>query len=222
MMDERDEATAAELEMVEAIGRTLMSDPDHPSWSDARFLEWVAADAREESRHRRRRSSQKARGEALIARAHARRLRVKQGGAVSLVRDGASGSSRRRVPVVELGIAAGVGRELWDEPAEAWVELPNDTPAGEYVALRIVGDSMTPLMHTGDTVLVKRGPDTQRDTVIVARHPDDVYVCKRVSSVGRTSIELASLAPGRPPITIPRDARFVVGTVVLVWCTHRQ
>ena len=35
-MDERDEATAAELEMVEAIGRTLMRDPDHPAWSDAR------------------------------------------------------------------------------------------------------------------------------------------------------------------------------------------
>src|SRR4051812_196698 len=223
MMDERDEATAAELEVVEVIGRALMRDPDHPSWSDARFLEWLAADAREESRHGRRRSSARLRGEALIARAHARRLRVKQGGAVPLVRGNVpEQSSRRAVPVVELGIAAGVGRELWDEPAEAWVELPNDTPAGEYVALRVVGDSMAPLMHTGDTVLVKRGADTQRDTVIVARHPDDGYVCKRVSRVQRTSIELASLAAGRPPITIPRDARLVVGTVVLVWCTHRQ
>ena len=222
-MDERDEATAADLEMVEAIGRTLMRDPDHPAWSDARFLEWLAADAREESRHGRRRSSPQVRGEALIARAHARRLRVKQGGAVPLVRGGVSNlSSGRTVPVVELGIAAGVGRELWDEPVEAWVELPNDTPAGEYVALRVVGDSMAPLMHTGDTVLVKRGAETQRDTVIVARHPDDGYVCKRVRRVLRTSIELASLAPGRPPITIPRDARLVVGTVVLVWCTHRQ
>src|SRR5205085_211879 len=114
-----------------------MRDPDHPAWSDARFLEWLAADAREESRHGRRRSSPQVRGEALIARAHARRLRVKQGGAVPLVRGGVSNlSSGRTVPVVELGIA--------------------------------------------------------------------------------------SLAPGRPPITIPRDARLVVGTVVFVWCTHRQ
>lgn len=221
-MDERDEATAGELEMVETIGRALLRDPDHPSWSDARFLEWLAADAREESRHGRRRSSPRVRGEALIARAHARRLRVTQRGVVPLLRGVAEKSARRAVPVVELGIAAGVGRELWDEPAEAWVELPDDTPAGEYVALRVVGDSMAPLMHTGDTVLVKRGADTQRDTVIVARHPDDGYVCKRVSGVQRTSIELASLAPGRPPITIPRDARLVVGTVVLVWCTHRE
>src|SRR5436305_4361512 len=128
MMDERDEATAADLEMVEAIGRTLMRDPDHPSWSDARFLEWLAADAREESRHGRRHSSPRVRGEALIARSHARRLRVKQAGAVPLLRgvgvpEKASG---RAVPVVELGIAEGGGPALRDEPAEAWVELPSD------------------------------------------------------------------------------------------------
>jgi hypothetical protein len=40
--------------------------------------------------------------------------------------------------------------------------------------------------------------------------------------VRRTSIELASLAPGLAPIAIPRDPRLVVGTVMLVWCTHRQ
>ena len=223
MMDERDDATV-DLETAEAIGRVLLRDPDHPSWSDARFLDWLAADAREETRHRGRlsRESVRARGERVIARVHARRLRVAQAGLPPLSRTHDVGSTAdRRAPVVELGIAAGVGRELWDEPAEAWVEVPDDAPAGEYVALRIVGDSMSPLMHTGDTVLVKRGADVRRDTVIVARHPDDGYVCKRVSRVGRTSIELASLAPGLPPIAIPRDARLVVGTVMLVWCTHR-
>jgi len=224
MMDERDGATSAELEAAETIGRVLLSDPDHPSWRDARFLDWVAADAREEARHRGRRSREavRGRGEAALARAQARRLQVAQGGRPPLLLWDIAQRMGRRAPVVELGIAAGVGRELWDEPAEAWVELPNDAPSGEYVALRIVGDSMSPLMHTGDTVLVKRGSEVRRDTVIVARHPDDGYVCKRVSRVRRTSIELASLAPGLPPIAIPRDARLVVGTVMLVWCTHRQ
>lgn len=222
MVDERDEATETELELAEVVGRALLGDPDHPAWSDARFLEWLAADARDEARHRRRRLARTS-GDALIARAHARRLRVGQAGNPPLVRDASPVAlAPRRVPVVELGIAAGVGRELWDEPAEAWVELPNDVPSGEYVALRIVGDSMAPLMHTGDTVLVRRGGDVKRDTVIVARHPDDGYVCKRVSRVRRTSIELASLAPGRPAIAIPRDVRLVVGTVMLVWCTHRS
>jgi len=225
MMDERDDATDAELGVAEALGRALLSDLAHPAWEDPRFLDWLAADAREDARRgwRLSRAQLRAHGESMMARAHARRLRVTQGGDAPLVKDdGRGGTSRRVVPVVELGIAAGVGRELWDEPADAWVEVPNDAPAGEYVALRVVGDSMAPLMHTGDTVLVRRGADVRRDTVIVARHPDDGYVCKRVSRVRRESIELASLAPGRPPIVIPRDARLVVGTVMLVWCSHRQ
>lgn len=220
-MDDRDEATELEIELAETLGRALLRDPDHPAWSDGRFLNWLGADTREGARHASRRTSAMA-GEAIMARAQGRRYGVRQRGRPPLVREHSASTGRGAVPVVELGIAAGVGRELWDEPAEAWVDLPNDTPAGEYVALRIVGDSMTPLMHTGDTVLVKRGPDVRRDTLIVARHPDDGYVCKRVRRVGRTSIELASLAPGRPPIVIPRDARLVVGTVMLVWCSHRQ
>jgi SOS-response transcriptional repressor LexA len=224
MADERDEATVAELELMEQVGRACLSDPVHPAWDDVRFLEWLAVDAREGARHAMRRAarSERGRGEAVMARAHARRLRVALGGRAPLVRERGASSSRRLVPVVELGIAAGVGRELWDEPTDVWVELPNDAPMGEYVALRIVGDSMAPLMHTGDTVLVRRGAEVRRDTVIVARHPDDGYVCKRVSRVRRTSIELASVAPDRPSILIPRDARLVVGTVMLVWCSHRH
>jgi len=221
MKDDRDEATELDIELAEALGRALLRDPDHPTWSDGRFLDWLAVDAREGARHASRRTTA-TRGEAIMERAQARRYGVRQRGRAPLVRDRGAAAGGKVAAVVELGIAAGIGRELWDEPAEAWVELPNDVAAGEYVALRIVGDSMTPLMHTGDTVLVKRGADIRRDTVIVARHPDDGYVCKRVRRVGRTSIELASLAPGRPPIVIPRDARLVVGTVMLVWCSHRQ
>jgi len=224
-MMERDDATEAELRFAEQLGHALLHDPMHATWTDARFLEWLATEAREEARRgwRLSRVEQRSRGEAMMARAHARRLHVTQGGKAPLTDDDTrGGGSRRIVPVVELGIAAGVGRELWDEPADAWVELPNELPSGEYVALRVVGDSMAPLMHTGDTVLVRRGAELRRDTVIVARHPDDGYVCKRVRRVRRDSIELASLAPGRPPIVIPRDTRLVVGTVMLVWCSHRH
>jgi SOS-response transcriptional repressor LexA len=224
MMDERDDATDLEIELAEEVGRSLLRDPAHPAWSDERFLDWLAADAREGARHATRRATAGAekRGEAIMARAQARLFRVQQCGRPPLLKRTHRESGSRAVAVIELGIAAGVGRELWDEPADAWVELPNEMPTGDYVALRIVGDSMTPLMHTGDTVLVKRGTDVRRDTVVVARHPDDGYVCKRVQGVGPASIELASLAPGRPSIVIPRDARLVVGTVMLVWCSHRQ
>ena len=229
-MDERDECAAArdeavgeELEAAESIGRALLGDPMHPAWSDPRFVEWVASEAREGARRSWRvgAAERRARGEAMMARAQARRLRVAQAGNAPIV-DAVNIAELRRAPVVELGIAAGVGRELWDEPAEAWVEVPHDAPAGDYLALRIVGDSMSPLMHTGDTVLVRRGGEVQRDTVVVARHPDDGYVCKRVRRIRREAIELVSLAPGRPAIVIPRDPRLIVGTVMLVWCSHRQ
>ena len=72
-----------------------------------------------------------------------------------------------------------------------------------------------------DTILVQLGLPLQRDRVIVARHPEDGYVCKVVRRIRSATIELASLDPSRPVIRIPRDERLIVGTVVLVWCTHR-
>ena len=75
-------------------------------------------------------------------------------------------------------------------------------------------------MHTGDTVLVRLGAEVDRDTVVVARHPDDGYVCKRVGRIRGDAIELTSLEAGRSPITIPRDPRFILGTVLMVWCQH--
>ena len=236
MIDERDDASRsagtayhdAEL-FHEAIGRELASDPSHPMWDDPRFLAWLAVEARARDRATRRMSDTSfvRRGEELMARAHARLLRVDRRGAARLVRaapthEGRGSRRERPAPVIELGIAAGVGRELWDERVEAWVEVPPELPSGDYLALKIVGESMTPLMHTGDTVLVRVGTEVQRDTVIVARHPDDGYVCKRVSRLRRDAIELSSLEPGRPLITIPRDQRLILGTVLLVWCQHRR
>lgn len=214
------------------VGRELTRDPEHPLWRDERFINWLAAEAREEYErgHRFTDKEFRRRGEEFMARAHARKLGLLRDGAVSFVRHGSMAGEHPQprpvrsgpVPVVELGIAAGVGRELWDEPVSSWVEMPRDMPVGEYVALRIIGDSMSPLMHTGDTVLVRVGSEVRRDTVIVARHPDDGYVCKRVSRIRRAAIELSSVERGRPRIVIPRDPACIVGTVMLVWCHHRQ
>ena len=229
-LEQRLEQTDAEA-LTELFGSELLRDPNHPAWQDERFLKWLGAVERERDRAERRLSERAfiRRGEELIVRARARQLGIRRGGARPLTDNPAGAGMLVRpsrlgygpIPVVEMGIAAGVGRDLWDEPVEAWIEPPPETPEGEYVALKIVGDSMAPLMHTGDTVLVRVGSDLQRDTVIVARHPEDGYVCKRVSRLGRRTIELASLEPGRPPITIPRDARYVVGRVIFVWCHHR-
>src|SRR4051812_21186288 len=82
--------------------------------------------------------------------------------------------------------------------------------------MRIVGDSMAPLMTSGDRVLVKLGAEVERETVIVARHPDHGYVCKRVAKVSRDRIELGAAGAGPRAITIPRLTELIVGTVVMV------
>lgn len=204
------------------VGRGLLHDLEGPAWRDARFVAWLA----EEERRRVEDAAEDdaaflARGARTMARLEARRLRVARLAGPPPLRDAAEPSdSARAAPVVQLGVAAGDGRELWDEPPQRWVALPDAVPAGEYLAFRIVGESMSPLMHTDDTVLVQLGGRVVRDTVIVARHPDDGYLCKRVHRVRRRTIELASLEPGRGLVTIPRDARLVLGTVLMVWCTH--
>ena len=215
--------------LAEFVGRELTRDPENRVWRDERFIEWLAAEAREhyERTHRMSDAEFRRKGEEFRARVEARRLRVRQGGAPPLSERQNTGElpvepvSEGPAPVVELGIAAGVGRELWDMPCTHYIELPPDIPRGRYLALNIVGESMAPLMHTGDTVLVRVDTRVRRNTVIVARHPDDGYVCKCVSRITRNTIELSSIEAGRPKITIPRDPACIVGTVVLVWCSHR-
>ena len=128
--------------------------------------------------------------------------------------------AERCMPLVEELVAAGVGRELWDEACERWIERPSELSAGMYLALRVSGDSMRPLMHPGDIVAVRLGPKVRRDTVIVARRADDGYVVKRVGEVRRNAIQLTSLNPRYAPFWISREKNAVLGTVVLRWCAH--
>ena len=58
--------------------------------------------------------------------------------------------------------------------------------------------------------------------MIVARHPENGYVCKRVSGIRHDAIELSSLEPGGPAMVIPREPGLVLGTVILLWCHHRR
>jgi repressor LexA len=129
-------------------------------------------------------------------------------------------SALRSAPQLDLGVAAGAGRDLWDESCEVWVRIPDDAPPGQYVSLSVVGESMDPLLHTGDSVLVRVDPNVVRDTVILAKLPEGGYVVKRVGKLTRTRLELLSLNPAFAPITVPREENTVLGTVILRWCPH--
>ena len=196
------------------------------------FLDWLAHDLRERQGPTERWSEERVAqlADRVQARVRAEALPVRRvsgapetrratvSGTVAAVLEQASNAGC--APLLDLAIAAGAGRELWDEECESWVAVPPDVGRGRYVALTVSGDSMTPLMHSGDVVLVKLGGVAARDSVVVARRPDDGYVVKRVGRLRPSSVELLSLNPEFPPITVPRTEQSIVGTVVMRWCAH--
>jgi SOS-response transcriptional repressor LexA len=133
-------------------------------------------------------------------------------------------SSARAVgaaPLVEAGVAAGAGRQLWDEVTDAWVAVPSELPERRYVAMRVSGDSMTPLLHSDDVVLIDLD-DTQTisGSIVVARNTDDGYVVKQITANDGFDIVLGSLNPMYEPIRIASTSGVVLGRVVLRWCDH--
>jgi SOS-response transcriptional repressor LexA len=203
-----------------------------PLWQDDAFVEWRAQELLERGagddcwpREKVERVARRIQARAAAARLPVRRVdhapEERPAPVLGLLTDvidraAASGCT----PYLDLAAAAGAGRELWDAECESWIELPPDVPHGRYVALTISGESMAPLMHPGDVVLVKLGPRIASDTIIVARRPNEGYVVKRVGKIRRTSVELLSLNPDFPPLLIPRREHLIVGTVLLRWCAH--
>lgn len=124
-------------------------------------------------------------------------------------------------PLVEAGVAAGAGRQLWDEVTDAWIAVPAELPERRYVAMRVSGDSMTPLLHSDDVVLIDLdNNDTTAGSIIVARNNDDGYVVKQVTANDGFDIVLGSLNPAYAPMRITSSSNVVLGRVVLRWCEH--
>jgi len=208
-----------------------LGDPSSPV--AAKYLDWYARELRELLTPRER--TRLAAGAAAFAARFAGRLQLNQAGVTSVYEAPASsippeaesvaalvalGVGARQAPRADLAVAAGAGRELWEEPCSEWVALPSEVPSGRYLALTATGRSMEPLLHSGDVILLRLGPELERGTVVVVRHPDNGYVVKRVDAVGPLHVELTSFNPDFPPIRVPRDTSLVLGTVVLRWCMH--
>jgi len=213
--------------LVRLLGERALADIDPESEAGARFHDWWARELRMrtsrieldaaaqafEARMRTRLAEQAYRVR-IVERSASFRTPASEGSVSSMV---AAARAHQCAPVLGQGVAAGAGRDLWDEPCTSWVELPEDVAPGQHVALTVRGDSMEPLLHAGDTILIKLDSELRRGAVVVARRPDDGYVVKRVSRVGPKVVELASLNPGYPPIRIPRRAELILGTVLMCW-----
>ena len=238
-----DQLSSEELERLEAESNALIDligfvdrhRADSPAFGDPRFLEWYCAEQRMNHEER---PDGVAMGRDEVA-ALARRMKAGiQGDRLGVdridqapieVQHEISSSASLMVELLrgmpeatlaDLSVAAGAGRALWDIECDTSVELPSHFAGGRYLALRVAGDSMTPLMHSGDVVLVKLGSEARPDSVVVAQLPDHEYVVKRVGRVTPGRLELVSLNPAFPPVRVARAANSVLGTVVLRWCPH--
>lgn len=214
-------------DLMSAVGReTELADNDL-TFQDERFLFWLAQDLRTGLSHEQRLADERdaaefarralTRSKVRLAerRLPRRQLRERPAPITALLAHAVPAASRERcATILDLAVAAGGGRELWDEPCDRWLELPDDIPSGRYVALRVAGDSMRPVLDAREVILIDLDAAPRVDDLIVARLPDQSNVVKRIASMKGSTIELASFNPDYESIFVARDPSPVVGTVI--------
>jgi phage repressor protein C with HTH and peptisase S24 domain len=214
-------------DLMVVTGREIESQDHELAYQDERFLLWLARDLRSGlSSNDRSKDESDAMGFAsraltriAVRRAEKdlplRKLRERPASVIATVAQALpAASSDRCATILDLAVAAGEGREIWDEPCDSWLELPDDIPSGRFVAMRVAGDSMTPVLRPREVILIQLDAVPRIDDLIVARLPDQSHVVKRVASIKEGRIELASFNPEYESIFVPRSPSPVVGTVI--------
>jgi repressor LexA len=114
-------------------------------------------------------------------------------------------------------VSAGTGEWLTREQHEE-VSVNNEPPEHDF-AVRVNGDSMTPLFSNGQIIYVNRVFETsevRNNQFVIAELNGDAYVKKIVFSDNRRSCRLISLNKNYDDIVITVDDDFeVVGVVVI-------
>lgn len=105
-----------------------------------------------------------------------------------------------------------------DDPDD-WEEITEDMArGGDYIALRIKGDSMEPRMKTGDVVIVRLQPDIETGDVAIVRVNGDSATCKKIKK-SPEGLWLISFNPEYEPMFYsPKDIEelpvAIIGKVV--------
>lgn len=87
-----------------------------------------------------------------------------------------------------------------------------DVRGGEYFALYADGDSMTPTINDGETVVVRRQPDAESGE-LVAACVDGAITLKRLKRIGKQMILMPD-NPSYEPIELSEEAgTYIVGKV---------
>jgi SOS-response transcriptional repressor LexA len=218
-------------QLIEELMRLVAAEVEHQSNGDVlseRLLSWVAKDLRNGLS-----SAERARDEVAatafakrtLARIAARRaesslprreLRYQAAPVIASVSASMPEASKQRcATVLDLAVAAGSGRDLWDEPCEHWLKLPDDIePSERYLALRVSGESMSPVLESRDVILIKLDGEPTIDDLVVARVGDEGYVVKRFAGARNGLIELSSFNPSYESRRVPRHRATFLGTVI--------
>lgn len=107
----------------------------------------------------------------------------------------------QRIPVLGR-VAAGVPIEAIEDVID-WEDISEDSP-GEYFGLKIKGDSMSPRIMEGDTVIVHAQNDAENGDIVIVQINGDTATCKRLTKHG-TGISLISFNPAYAPMTYTNE-----------------
>ena len=123
------------------------------------------------------------------------------------------------VPRLALEASAGPGATAAEEiPFDAfrfsrrWLRENGLDPA-QLSAIRVIGDSMDPLLRAGDEILVDRTPRAFREGVHVVRLGEALHV-KLLQAVPPDRLRLISKNPAYEPVEVAMEDVDVVGRVV--------
>lgn len=142
------------------------------------------------------------------------------GGDVTASYDSSAGGGRwLEVPRLALDASAGPGALTADEMpfdtfrfSARWLREQGLDPA-LLSAISVAGDSMEPVLHDGDEILVDLTRRPLRDGIHVVRLGDVLHV-KRVQATGPGRLALISANRAYSPIEVALDEVEIVGRVV--------
>lgn len=108
-----------------------------------------------------------------------------------------------KIPVLGR-VAAGIPIEMIEDVLD-YEEITEDMARhGEYFALKIQGDSMSPRIWNNDVVIVKQQDDAENGDIVIATINGDDAVCKRLQKYN-DGIALISLNPQYEPIYLKKE-----------------
>lgn len=116
-----------------------------------------------------------------------------------------SAEREKGVKIPVLGnVAAGIPIEMVEDIVD-WEDIPAEmAKSGTYFGLKIKGDSMSPRIAEGDTVIVRKQNDAESGDVVIATVNGDSATCKRLMKY-ETGISLISFNPIYSPMNFTNE-----------------